>query len=1708
MFASVQAFCSDDALTTRLYAFQVLETILRRAVTITQRQHRRQTTPEASEPTVTTLEALTPSTLVALTTQVLLNWEHPSKRVNQFMAQMFVHVVAYQALATAAFPDWRDATVRRLVELPPQSRAKYGALAVLLPASGGDGARARELLHTHPQLLASVLRAVGLADVSAAAAGVFAQLLDALPADSDALWLDSVVAVLLADDASVRAQVAMHVVPLLVKKDPGCVRLLVNQLRSSASASSADTRLWAILEVLKLARKRLAPEKLLGLESAVEIDDGLAHAAAETRSSAFDALCASLKSTTMPTARELRLVQTFLALHGKEISSASRLNTLIGLKNVFLRVHLNARVSGKATTATADVLATQREDAERARAFQRWLELFVVTTVTSGALPQRQILGLSVLQLYVQVFGFHSDNDSDSDPTASLLLTPHMVTTLLNMLTSAWDVIRSLAYSVLDLYPAALPGYSSATELSLLLKWAMTLCDSARQRESDAGGLFMRLLFKKSAAIAQHGIAFQPTEATAVSPTPTVQSPQAAFVLQLADVILTRLSDTPGSTSDASPGEQLALVHGLLLSLRYIVEIVDFEALRQSTDRTTHDEWAVAIDRVFQCVRRAMRSALFVVGDATAGAEDDNELLVPGSSSELSSSSAVVVGEVNSLPKTDAIPLRVDCRGHLILEHGEVGADQNDTAQRAVMGSWLAARECGAILDVLMRRVPTTTTTATAATSSSRQLALLTTEMAQEGGEMLLYALFELKHKGAVATAYQAFEGVCRSFLAHGETNPTLGALPMAWADRLLDRLERSEQHFILRRSSGFAYSFVAILRAEPRNAAAVILPKVMATLLRLAGLDTDVVSSSHDQHLRWRSRVHALNILKLVCQDAILADDVSVYVATMLELAVRGFDCSSWAVRNSAMMLFAAATQRAIGDKRIADGGSTLKVSSVDVFSRFQQLHGFIVRELTKYTAVSSSSSPYDATPPPGLYPILVFMSRLKPGDEDAGAASLSSSSSSSLAAFVPLVRQCASQPTMALRQMTAKVLATITRDDDAAALLRSLTAQLPNGVRSAAASHVTEAEPQPPRVKTTTNSVHGVLTQIQYLVAKYLSVESAALAAVDARRAQAVQQIVQLLASELFVSKLWLWTSPALASGVLRATFLDIVALFVAHCYATSASTLSDEVEHAVGVILAQCAKDLKDRCRDESSSATATATLSAGASSAPGQYVSDRALVSILFSTWKLRKVQWQRKTGKAAPGDVLPLVEHLLESPVLVVRKRAIKQLAVALRGDAHLTLTLSDNAYESLRAVLTAQLLVETHPKVKARQLALLVHCQSAHDVALPATTRVATQTALLAILEQSVDADVLAPALELLALTVRQDEYADATVCAQLRQELVTRASELQPVVLRQAAARALRHSGFLTLPTDDAASWTTEVVVDSWLSALTLLQDDEPSTRALVSKAVQLALAPAPVRPISDTRVLPQAIAYVVKHFMHSAYGAAALSRLFLSLVDAPSVLHEYARDDQDWGDLCDQIFEAESSNFFAEPDLVAQLLVYHLFVSDAAVARQQRPRANSSGLFGFGSGATSSSSSTVASEALAAVRTQVLERLVETLTLLARDDAREHWIGGVTYYARVFAPLVSLLTAGVAVARGRSQQLVGAAEKKLVAQVAKLAREGVARLETVHPVLRSALELLSRAGKHKQRTLSSGEVASTTSPTVANLLYLTPFWDALSDE
>ncbi|CAI5729399.1 unnamed protein product [Hyaloperonospora brassicae] len=343
--------------------------------------------------------------------------------------------------------------------------------------------------------------------------------------------------------------------------------------------------------------------------------------------------------------------------------------------------------------------------------------------------------------------------------------------------------------------------------------------------------------------------------------------------------------------------------------------------------------------------------------------------------------------------------------------------------------------------------------------------------------------------------------------------------------------------------------------------------------------------------------------------------------------------------------------------------------------------------------------------------------------------------------------------------------------------------------------------------------------------------------------------------------------------------------------------------------------------------------------------------------------------------------------------------------------------------------------------------------------------------------------------MELLALMAYQQpckDDADIALYRTLCQEIELRSDEAQPLMIRQAAASALHHSGLLRLHNkQDGSTVYAELALAGWMSALRLLQDDSTCVRAVARHAIENVLGtvdPARIRfSSSDATVLSLAVEYIVSSFAHTGHGATSLSKMLIQLIDAPVVLTAYVgaagAKALDWDNLYRRIFEYESSNYFAERDGLAQNMVYYL------LAR-----------------------STGDEESIRLLCEQVLTLLNKALQILNQesrcsDEEAGRWLGGVTYYPDVFSPAFGLLAAGVAVVTSTSHSLTGDLQS-LAVQARELAQEACgihSKDDVMHPLMMRALKLLACTDHPSSRQ-------DGTEP-VRELLFLTPHWIALTD-
>ncbi len=734
------------------------------------------------------------------------------------------------------------------------------------------------------------------------------------------------------------------------------------------------------------------------------------------------------------------------------------------------------------------------------------------------------------------------------EAAASILHTPHTVKLLMGLLMSTWDRTRHLAAELLENHmPAPLPGLEYPSSVARLMTYGIFASSNARSRDSDVGSLLVSLLF--SVYVMKQGWLFESheTDGTGMLHEPprgwsatkperlmedmlkegvhyaadaTVAAAARYFVLELCKVLENRiksmtaaraalLEELPTQPEEFSSYQQrLPQASGVLVALKKCIGQV-FLAHMDVT------EWRNTVHEVYSNVSDAFDLALTVISAQNVSSELSNDDLNEETSCYRAQSyrslgpvdSNHSIGAVNTTARSEFVtitqqqqkeqkqqrPIELDCRGHLLVKGStpEEGSGVGGLHQQVVVGSWLMAKEAAFVLSDLV------TKSISCAAAVSTSVMLLTEAQVEKVGHSFCNALLSMRHMGAISTVCNAFQKVCKALLQKC-TIASLAALPLSWLRGLLKRLREEDYQFVLRRSSGFATAFQAILRSEPRDGQPVLLHEAMEELLSLAAAPRNRPSQSpvNDdrsplgiEHKKggWKARVHALNVLRMLIGDANMPTDILKFLTRSLTTALEGFEDGMWAVRNSCLMLFAAILRRVTvypnsspsSNSRLSSPRS-LSFQSFNKF--FPGLDFYLVDAIRLATSVPSNLITQASCPI--LFPILLLLAQIhSPGKaaaeegtetENGGGIEESTPTESppSRAEFISLIQCTASSPECTIREMGAKALASLMKDPDSYRFLISILD--------------TMIPAEPPKRLANHNAIHGTLLQVLALLRK----------------------------------------------------------------------------------------------------------------------------------------------------------------------------------------------------------------------------------------------------------------------------------------------------------------------------------------------------------------------------------------------------------------------------------------------------------------------------------------------------------------------------------------------------------------------------------------------------------------------------------------------
>eukprot|EP01029_Cantina_marsupialis_P005293 TRINITY_DN15713_c0_g1_i1.p1 TRINITY_DN15713_c0_g1~~TRINITY_DN15713_c0_g1_i1.p1 ORF type:complete len:1110 (-),score=341.25 TRINITY_DN15713_c0_g1_i1:1739-5068(-) len=829
-------------------------------------------------------------------------------------------------------------------------------------------------------------------------------------------------------------------------------RLPLNEDDEFQQLSIDDRILWAQLQIAQCCKSdglmnlaELTAENSTGILKQQMLKESLLHENHELRLTALSLITQHRQTTASPSIIELQMVKMFLEYNMKITSNEFRQRVLECIKMFLDRVSAGDSQWRKQVMRCKDKHVTPEltELAVECQNFVSWLEKFALGRLYPGAPIETVHTALELMLMILQIFEIKDSNVENKDlkspcvediPSLCLEVvnTKDSVNTLLNLLVNSWDLARNLAAEVISLLPAPLAGYEDTEKLESLLKFCVTLSGSPRRRECDAAACLFASILNVYCRTLKWNLEL-PT--SPIESHKTEKGPLLNFFWQLLAILDARLDSLDSLLKNAFDSGDINVPagtlfpHGLFLAIRHMMnglvsqKSFSFEKLSE----IDNGFWKEFIEALFERLMRGYKMSLSVVAEGIG--EDDND---------------------NNDDDDDGTEYkakgRVDCRGHLITE--DMDTDPESDQQLMVVASWLLTKEAASCFSTVVCSLPCPK--------------LVDTHQVAAVGNLFLSSLLALKHMGAVSHTASAFKDLCSHLLRCHDKQ--LSILPSNYLDQLIHRMKSSDQQFILRRSAGFAFAFLSLLSSEPINCKAVLFPKCVRELISIADTESD-------EHRVWRARVHALNVLKLITQDASLADDITAFLPDIARCVLKGFRHTSWAVRNSSMMVFAKLVMRAIGSKRVKDEQASVnRVTASQFFARFPELYDILLNELRQAREVGSTSSTGEMHP--SLYPVLLMLSRLRPDIDNSGKMeAMRVSSEINLKPFLELVVACASDRHHMARVMSARAIVSLIPGNSVFQTIMDLLDQLPlkPSVGAGQMSH---------------NAYHGALTHILHLL------------------------------------------------------------------------------------------------------------------------------------------------------------------------------------------------------------------------------------------------------------------------------------------------------------------------------------------------------------------------------------------------------------------------------------------------------------------------------------------------------------------------------------------------------------------------------------------------------------------------------------------------
>ncbi|KAI8533921.1 hypothetical protein RHMOL_Rhmol10G0048200 [Rhododendron molle] len=922
----------------------------------------------------------------------------------------------------------------------------------------------------------------------------------------------------------------------------------------------------------------------------------LTHVDESLRIDAAESLFLNPKTSSLPSRLELSLMKEAVPLNMRCCSTAFQMKWASLFRKFFSRVRTAlekemkqgrwqplACCDGKVVSPCKGTDETEVHKAEDLFYFIRWMSSFLFFSCYPSAPYERKIMAMELILIMINVWSIvppslgtceSISSDPSLHPYSKGFTSPDSTLLLVGSIVDSWDRLRENSFRILLHFPTALPGLCSQDMVQRVISWAKHLVSSPRVRESDAGALTMRLIFRKYVLELEwmvrpscNIVSFHSETELPNGDTQSCMSTSPAIVYVRSLIDWLRIAVEEGER-DLSEACKKSFVHGVLLTLRYTVEELDWNS---NVVLSSLSEMRLALEKLLELVMRITSQALWVVSaDAWYLPEDmddmvDDDAFLPELASDVDASESASEPEV---------------------KNSKLVRDARQSEQVVMVGCWLAMKEVSLLLGTIIRKVPLPMSDssdsgdlfpdAASAPSMASDL-VLDLKQLETIGNHFLEVLLKMKHNGAIDKTRAGFTALCNRLLCSND--PRLCKLTESWMEQLMERTVAKGQTVddLLRRSAGIPAAFTAFFLSEPEGTPKRLLPRALRWLIDLAKgslLDpSDVNNPNNDSYhsLPVKSNqptvcsvspemdvngrtskirdegvvptVHAFNVLRAAFNDTNLATDTSGFSAEALIISIRSFSSSYWEVRNSACLAYTALVRRMIGFLNVQKRESARRaLSGLEFFHRYPSLHPFLLNELRVATELLNDTLPQHPESNlakvvhPSLCPMLILLSRLKP-------STIASEAGDTLDPFLfmPFIRRCSIQSNLRVRVLASRALTGLISNEKLPIVLLNIASELPCRENLMASVPVNMNDRKP---KVSFNSIHGTLLQLNSLL------ETNCRNLADfAKRDQIIGDLIQVLVPRSWIGKPKLCPCPTINCGFLKV--LDNALSIVRTCH-----------------------------------------------------------------------------------------------------------------------------------------------------------------------------------------------------------------------------------------------------------------------------------------------------------------------------------------------------------------------------------------------------------------------------------------------------------------------------------------------------------------------------------------------------------------------------